>query len=245
MTGDPARRQSRLSVEDVAVSFGGVHALRGVSFALNAGEIFGLIGTNGAGKSTIINAISGFTRPDAGRIALDGKSLVGLGPERIARAGVVRSFQGVRLFGRLTVRDNVAAAGAVVGAARAEIDDCLSTMGLEDVHHRIAQELPYAVQRRLAMARALVLRPRVLLLDEPAAGMTEDEVGDLGRTLTALRESRDVALLLVEHNMSIVMSVCDRIAVMDNGATIAAGRPAEVRADPRVLAAYLGHREPA
>ena len=233
----------RLLVEDVAVDFGGVHALKGVSFAFQQGEIFGLIGTNGAGKSTIIDVISGFTRPRSGAVKLNDKTLIGKSPDQIARMGLARTFQGVRLFGRLSVRDNVTAAGKVLGIDAAAVDACLEMMGLSALENQIAEELPYALQRRLGVARALALEPRVLLLDEPAAGMTPDEVADLGNTLEALQKQRGLALLLVEHNMTLVMSVCERIAVMDNGRTIAAGTPEEIRADHTVRAAYLGYSE--
>jgi branched-chain amino acid transport system ATP-binding protein len=230
-----------LQTRSVDVRFGGVMALSKVSLDLGEGEILGLIGANGAGKSTLINVLSGFQRPSSGSVTLGGISLVGLPPHRIAQAGLARTFQAVRLFAGLTVFDNVAA------VARHDKSDALhgpaallDLMGLTEQSGRLAGALPYSDQRRLAIARALALAPRLLLLDEPAAGMAPVETTALNQTLRELRDRTGLGILLVEHNMDVVMEVSDRITVLDVGRVIATGSPAQVRADAAVRAAYLG-----
>jgi branched-chain amino acid transport system ATP-binding protein len=233
----------RLVAEGIGVRFGGLEALSAVDLDLGPGEIVGLIGSNGAGKSTMINVLSGFQKPSKGSMRLGDLALAGLSPDRIARAGVSRTFQSVRLFRDLSVYDNVAAAAAVTRRPAGEIAELVASLGLADQRDRPAGGLSYAHQRRLAIARALALAPRFLLLDEPAAGMTPDEVADIDRTLVALRDRTGMGLLLVEHNMALVMGVCERLVVLDGGRVIARGTPAEVRNNPVVRQAYLGEAE--
>lgn len=231
---------ARLEARGVGVRFGGLQALADVDLDLGEREIVGLIGSNGAGKSTMINVLSGFQKPTGGTISLGGQSLAGLSPDRIARAGVSRTFQAVRLFRDLSALDNVAAAAAVLGETVAVASELLALLGLSDFRDKAAGSLSYAHQRRLAIARALALKPKFLLLDEPAAGMTPAEVEDIDRTLVALRDRTGMGLLLVEHNMALVMGVCERLVVLDGGRVIARGTPDEVRRDPAVRQAYLG-----
>jgi ABC-type branched-subunit amino acid transport system ATPase component len=237
MSGSPAQ----LAAKAVSVRFGGLFALSGVDVAIEAGEMLGLIGANGAGKSTLINVLSGFQRPSAGEVKLGSRSLVGPPPHRVARLGVSRTFQSVRLFRELSVYDNVAAAAAVLGKHAPDPADLLKAMDLLSQSGRPASSLPYAHQRRLAIARALALKPQFLLLDEPAAGMTPEEVRELDQALVSLRKRTGVGILLVEHNMALVMGVCERVVVLDGGRVIAQGPPHAVRRDPAVRRAYLGH----
>lgn len=229
-----------LVAADIGVRFGGVIALEDVSLEIVPGEIVGLIGANGAGKSTFINVLSGFQKPSTGIVRLSGRDLRGMPPHHVARAGVVRTFQAVRLFSDLSVAENVAAVAAVRREPAEAAGRLLATVGLEAAADRKASALSYSDQRKLAIARALALSPRFLLLDEPAAGMSPDEARVLGAALRALVAERGIGLLLVEHNMDLVMSVCQRLVVLDVGRVIARGTPTEVRADPAVRAAYLG-----
>lgn len=229
-----------LVAADIGVRFGGVIALEDVYLEIVPGEIVGLIGANGAGKSTFINVLSGFQKPSTGTVRLNGRDLRGMPPHRVARAGVVRTFQAVRLFSDLSVAENVAAVAAVRREPAEAAGRLLATVGLEGAADRKASTLSYSDQRKLAIARALALAPRFLLLDEPAAGMSPDEAAVLGAALRALVAERGIGLLLVEHNMDLVMSVCQRLVVLDVGRVIARGTPAEVRSDPAVRAAYLG-----
>ncbi len=232
--------QTVLRATDIGVRFGGVVALEGVSIEIKPGEIVGLIGANGAGKSTLINVISGFQRPSTGDVRLGGRLLLRLPPHQVARAGVVRTFQAVRLFSELTVTENVAAVGAVRGEPALRVAELLDTVGLGGSADRKAVSLSYSDQRKLAIARALALSPRFLLLDEPAAGMSPEEATNLANSLRDLVSGRGVGLVLVEHNMDLVMSVCARLVVLDVGRVIATGTPSEVRKNPLVRAAYLG-----
>lgn len=248
-----------LDIRGVDKVFGGLHALRAVSFRVEPGAIFGLIGPNGAGKTTLFNVITGVYRPDAGALAFDGDDLAGLGPARIAARGIARTFQNIRLFRSMTVEDNVMVAGHHLHRAslldqifrtaqylederalRERALDLLDLMGLSAVSSHVAGSLPYGSQRRLEIARALMLSPQLLLLDEPAAGMNSSEARDLERQILKLRDELGVTVVLVEHNMAVVMSVCERIHVLDHGETIAEGSPAEIKCHPHVLAAYLG-----
>lgn len=233
-------REESLSAAGIGVRFGGVIALEDVSLEIVPGEIVGLIGANGAGKSTFINVLSGFQRPSTGVVRLSGRDLRGTPPHHVARAGVVRTFQAVRLFSDLTVAENVAAVAAVRREPAEAAHRLLATVGLDGVAEKQASALSYSDQRKLAIARALALSPRFLLLDEPAAGMSPDEAAVLGAALRDLVAQRGIGLLLVEHNMDLVMSVCQRLVVLDVGRVVARGTPADVRADPAVRAAYLG-----
>lgn len=231
---------AKLAARGINVRFGGLAALRDVSIDIAEGDIVGLIGANGAGKSTLINVLSGFQEALDGSVHFGSKPLLGLSPDAIARAGVVRTFQAVRLFSGLSVFDNVAAASAVRGVNRKLVDELIGVLGLAGLEGQAAGTLSYANQRRLAIARALALEPRILLLDEPAAGMTPDEITDIDATLVDLRNRTGIGLLLVEHNMSLVMGVCEHIVVLDSGSVIAQGRPEAVQNNEAVRAAYLG-----
>lgn len=256
---NPAAIATLLSLEAVDKIFGGLHAVREVSFRVDSGRIFGLIGPNGAGKTTIFNVVTGVYRPDGGRVLFDGKDIGGQSPAHVAERGIARTFQNIRLFRSMTVEENVMVAGHQIHEAgmlsaafrtRAHMKDehnlrerageLLEVMGLHGVASDVAGALPYGSQRRLEIARALMLSPRLLLLDEPAAGMNSQEAGALQDQIRFLRESMGLTVVLVEHNMSVVMGVCDRIHVVDHGVTIAEGTPQEVREHPKVLAAYLG-----
>ncbi|KQU92802.1 hypothetical protein ASD12_26045 [Mesorhizobium sp. Root102] len=229
-----------LVAEAISVRFGGLEALRAVDLAIGPGEIVGLIGSNGAGKSTLINVLSGFQRPTAGAVKLGDRPIGGLSPHLVARAGIVRTFQAVRLFQDLSVVNNVAAAAAALGGSLSTANTLIEMLGLSDLRDQRAGSLSYAHQRRLAIARSLALKPRFLLLDEPAAGMTPAEVADIKAILLEVRENTGTGMLLVEHNMSLVMSTCERLVVLDSGRVIARGSPQAVRRDPAVRASYLG-----
>jgi branched-chain amino acid transport system permease protein len=230
---------------DVRKSFGGVHALRGVSLRLAEGELVGMIGPNGSGKTTFLNCLSGVLAPSSGDVLLDGESVSGAPIHRIASRGVVRTFQNIRLFGRMSVRRNVeVSALAAGGAGRAEsaerAGELLAELGLEERADRDAGTLSYGEQRRLEIARALAARPRFLLLDEPAAGMNEGESAELGVAIERIRSARNCGILVVEHDLRLIMRLCERVAVLNEGRLISEGTPDEVRRDPAVVAAYIG-----
>jgi len=237
-----------LGLTDVTLSFEGVTALDGVSLPVERNELVGVIGPNGAGKSTLFNLICGYYRPDAGTIELDGRTLNKLPPWRIARLGISRTFQNPRVFKELTVLENVMAADRVTGLrpwlsvpkrVRENAWDWLALVGLDRAAHVLAGGLPYGDVRRLEIARACVGRPSLLLLDEPAAGMTGQDQSDLVEVIRVARE-RDVAVLLIEHNMPLVLGSCPRVVVLNFGRRIADGSAQEVRTDPHVIDAYLG-----
>ena len=247
---DPATSGSaadgRLEVRDLAVHFEGVKAVDGVDLELVRGEILGLIGPNGAGKTTFVNAITGFQAPTTGTIDLDGVDVTGWSPSRLARRGIVRTFQSVRLFPRLTVLENieVAAVGSGLGRREARLlaIELLKRFDLAGRTHELGTGLPHGQERRLGIVRALACRPRYLLLDEPAAGLNEAESDELVGALGAIRDDFGCGLLVIEHDMRVIMRLCERLQVLDYGKTIAIGTPAEVRKDPAVLVAYLGQR---
>jgi branched-chain amino acid transport system ATP-binding protein len=246
-----------LSVRDVTVRFGGLTALDGVSLEVAPGEVLGVIGPNGAGKTTLFNVISGFVAPDAGSLTWNGSRLPTLRPDRLAHLGIARTLQGVGLFAKLTVLENVMVgaerfrrsriAGALLGLPASDRDEgalreragaVLARLGCEGIADRLPGTLPFAVQKRVALARALASDPQLLLLDEPAGGLGSDELTELGGVIR--RIGAGAAVMLVEHHMDLVMSVCDRVVVLDFGRVIAAGTTDEVKSDPAVLEAYLG-----
>jgi branched-chain amino acid transport system ATP-binding protein len=235
-----------LEARGLKVHFGGVHAVDGVDLVLSKGEILGLIGPNGAGKTTLVNALSGFQKPTAGTVLMNGRDVTGLSPHRLARRGLARTFQSVRLFPGLTVLENVELGGVGVGmrrpAARKWARELLERLKLDDKTSLYATGLPHGLERRLGIVRALAAKPTFLLLDEPAAGLNEQESDELVGSLTLIRDDFSCALVVIEHDMRLIMRLCERIQVLDYGKTISIGTPMQVRSDPAVLRAYLGRR---
>ncbi|HEY1276196.1 MAG TPA: ABC transporter ATP-binding protein [Thermoleophilaceae bacterium] len=233
-----------LVAEEVTVAFAGVKALDGVTFVCRPGEIVGLIGPNGSGKTTLLNVLSGFLEPAAGVVRFRGGATRGWSPQQYARRGLARTFQGVRPFAQLTVRENIEVGAVGVGASRREAreraSDLLDELGLTELAGTWAGILPAGSQRRLGIARALAAEPDFLLLDEPAAGLHEAETDAVIDFIGSLRETRRIGVTLVEHDMRVVMRLCERVQVLDNGITLAEGAPAEIRTNERVLEAYLG-----
>ena len=246
-----------LRISDLTVRFGGLVALDGVGLSVSPGEVVGVIGPNGAGKTTLFNVVCGFVRPTTGRLEVQGAEQRKLRPHQLASLGIARTLQGLGLFPHISCLENVMVgahrharagfASALLGLPRSDNDEralrerslgLLEELGVAHVAGRLPGSLPYPLQKRVALARALVAEPQILLLDEPASGLSNAEMDELGELIRGLRGR--MAVMLVEHHMDLVMAVCDRIVVLDFGKVIATGTPDEVRADPRVLAAYLG-----
>lgn len=248
-----------LEINGLDKSFGGLSAVLNFNFYLQKGELVGLIGPNGAGKTTVFNLITGVYKPDQGEIKFNGKNIAGMAPYNICRKGIARTFQNIRLFRDLSVLDNVRIAfhkdvgygflsaifrspGFFQGEAQIEDKalEFLRIFKLDNKKDEIASSLPYGEQRRLEIARALATRPKMLILDEPAAGMNPQETQELMQLIQLIRREFDLSILLIEHDMSLVMGVCERIYVLDYGQVIAEGKPEEIRNNKRVIEAYLG-----
>jgi branched-chain amino acid transport system ATP-binding protein len=233
-----------LRASSVSRSFAGLQALRGVSLELRRGEVIGLIGPNGAGKSTLVNVLSGFDQPTGGTIELEGRDVTRWSAHRRGRRGLARTFQHAHSFGSLSVRENVEVAALGVGAgprgAARRAAGLLALLGLAARADAPASSLPHGDERRLGVARALATEPRFVLMDEPAAGLPEAEVPAFAAVVRSVRDDHGAGVLLIDHNMALIMAVCDRIHVLDQGRTLAEGTPAEIRANLDVTAAYLG-----
>jgi branched-chain amino acid transport system ATP-binding protein len=250
----PTARPPLLDVTGLRVTYGGVVAVADVDLRVAEGSVYGLIGPNGAGKTSMVDALTGYTKPAAGRIVFDGRDISRLRPYRRARLGLARTFQSVELFGDLTVDENLLVASEHVTVAsalrdlflphrppdRTRVDWAISVCGLEDVVDRYPSEISLGKRKLVGIGRALARQPRLVLLDEPAAGLDTDESLELGRRLRALPEEHGVTVFLIDHDMGLVLSACDYLMVLDFGRQIAAGTPAEIRDNPRVIEAYLG-----
>jgi ABC-type branched-subunit amino acid transport system ATPase component len=235
----------QLSVEHVCKNFSGLQALDDINLKLVKGEILGLIGPNGSGKTTLINVISGLLSATSGVISISGIEITNLPAHQIANHRISRTFQTIRLFRNLTVMENIEVAAVGVGnqrkVARQKARNALGEMNLEPYADALAGSLPYGLERRLEIARALAMDPVFLLLDEPGAGLNEDECNDLLKVLGQIRDRYNLGMLIVEHDMRLIMRLCDRLHVLQSGKTIGEGKPAEIRENPAVIDAYLGH----
>ena len=250
---------AQLEIRDVSKSFGGVQAVSGVSLDVQKGDLMSVIGPNGAGKTSLLNMISGFYHPNSGRIVLEGADVTDFAPSRLASLGVARTFQNIALFRGMTVLDNlmlgrhvhmhsgVLASFIYWGLAQKEevkhrraVEDIIDFLKIQDLRRRPTGSLAYGLQKRVELGRALALQPKVLLLDEPMGGMNQEEKEDMARFILDVNEEWGTTVILIEHDMGVVMDISDRVAVLDMGQKIAEGTPDEVRANSRVIKAYLG-----
>ena len=253
----------QLMVEEISLSFGGINALTGVSTTVRKGEIFAIIGPNGAGKTCLLNCINNFYHPQSGTIIFEGREITRLKPHRIAEMGIARTFQNVELFAGMTVIDNIKlgrhvhlksgflSGGIYYGktrreeiALRKEIEETIiDLLEIEHIRKRVVHTLPYGLQKRVEMARALAMKPKILLLDEPATGMNLEETEDMARFILDINEEWGITIVLIEHDMGMVMDISDRICVLDFGRKIAEGKPEEIRHNEHVIKAYLGEED--
>ncbi len=253
---------SLLALDDIYLNFGGIMALNGVGLTVRAGEIYAIIGPNGAGKSTIFNVISGLYRPSRGKVLFEGRDITRVPPHKRARLGIARTFQNLELFKGMTVLENlmlgrhihmrtgIVAGGLFFGRARREeirhreaVEDIIDFLEIQKIRDKTVGTLAYGLQKRVELGRALALDPRVLLLDEPMAGMNAEETEDMARFILDINQEKGITVLLIEHDMGVVMDISDRITALEFGVKIAEGTPAEVQAHPQVVAAYLGQTE--
>ena len=253
-----------LEIRDVSKAFGGVQAVMHVNLDVQPGDILSVIGPNGAGKTTLLNMISGFYHPDTGRITLEGEDVTRLSPSHVAARGVARTFQNIALFKGMTVLDNlmlgrhvrmkagVFSSFVYWGLAQKEevqnrrrVEDLIDFLKIQDLRRRPTGSLPYGLQKRVELGRALALDPKVLLLDEPMGGMNQEEKEDMARFILDVNEEWGTTIILIEHDMGVVMDISDRVAVLDMGRKIAEGAPDEVKANPSVITAYLGETKSA
>jgi branched-chain amino acid transport system ATP-binding protein len=256
-------REYQLEVRDLQLSFGGLMALNGVSTGVKKGEIFSIIGPNGAGKTCLLNCINRFYRPQKGKVLFEGQDISRTKPHRIAALGIARTFQNVELFAHMTVLDNIKlgahihlGSGLLSGGIyygktrreemrlRKEIEEkIIDLLEIEPIRKHVVHALPYGLQKRVELARALAMQPRLLLLDEPATGMNLEETEDMARFILDINEEWGITIILIEHDMGVVMDISDRICVLDFGQKIAEGIPQEIRHDPNVIKAYLGEED--
>jgi branched-chain amino acid transport system ATP-binding protein len=244
MTAQSGSSNTCMRVSGLGVHFGGVRAVDDVSLEVQGGQVLGLIGPNGAGKTTLINAITGFQRCSTGNVLDDDRDVTRWKPERLARAGIARTFQGVRTFRGLSVLENVQMGAIAVGlrkkAARDRAEDLLRRLGLDSLADEPAGELSQGDERLVGISRAVAMSPRFLLLDEPVAGLNQSEAGQVAVLVDWIRKEMGCGVLVVEHNVGFIMGLCDRVHVMSSGKTVMEGPPASVREDPAVISAYLG-----
>ena len=248
-----------LSVDDLRLSFQGIQAIAGVSLTLASREILGIIGPNGAGKTSVLNCINGFYRPQRGRVVFGGRDITRLPPHRRAALGIARTFQNIALYPGMSVLNNimtgrvirmrsgVLACGVYAGhesrehvAHRQVVEEIIDFLEIEDVRRHLVADLPYGIQKKVELGRALAMDPQVLILDEPMAGMSADEKADMARYILELKDVRSLPMILIEHDMGVVMDLCDRLIVMDYGKKIAEGPPGAIQRHPEVIRAYIG-----